>query len=48
MANIQGCLDNKVTLPPKVFEEKAFAVAIPSCFGYNEFGFSYFLIDGVF
>lgn len=48
MANIQGCLDKKVTLPPKVFEEEAFAVPIPSCFGHNEFGVPYFPIDGVF
>ena len=48
IANIQGCLDKKVTLPPKVFEEEAFAVPIPSCFGHNEFGVPYFPIDGVF
>lgn len=48
MANIQGCLDKKVTLPPNVFDEEAFAVPVPSYFGHNEFGVPYFPIDGVY
>lgn len=48
MANIQGCLDRKTKLSSAVFDEDAFAVPVPSCFGYNEFGVPFFPIDGVY
>lgn len=48
MANIQWCLDKKLQLPEKVFEEEAFAIPVPSCFSDDPFGVPFFPIDGAY